>query len=55
MIEYKIIRAGDIDELEKRVNEALHSGWTPCGSPSTGYNIYMQAMTKQEPGIDSLA
>lgn len=47
MIEYKIIQAEDVYELERRVNEALRLGWALYGSPLVGFTIYMQPMTRQ--------
>ena len=47
---YKILRSGDMKELQKKVNRYIAKGWTPLGGVSVcggyGHAHFHQAMQK---------
>lgn len=51
-MEYKIVRALKIEEMEPKVNQLLDDGWTLCGGVSTviagPVMAYYQTMTRKK-------
>ena len=49
-MKYKIVRSGEMDELEKKVNRLLKKGWKVIGGVSVcggyGHAHFHQAMSK---------
>tara|TARA_B110000438_G_C15372139_1_gene461038 strand:- start:165 stop:326 length:162 start_codon:yes stop_codon:yes gene_type:complete len=50
-MKYKILRSGEMKELQRKVNEHLKKGWTVTGGVSVcggyGHAHFHQAMTKE--------
>ena len=51
-MKYKILRAGEKKDLEKKVSVAISEGWIPVGGVSVcggyGHAHFHQAMTKED-------
>ena len=49
-MKYKILRSGEMEELQKKVNRYIAKGWTPIGGVSVcggyGHAHFHQAMQK---------
>ena len=53
-MDYKVIECGDVETLEKEVNELIQEGWQPLGGVSASYTsteysedfVVCQAMIK---------
>jgi hypothetical protein len=52
-VAYKILRSGDMKELQKKVNKYIGKGWNPIGGVSVcggyGHAHFHQAMQRHTP------
>jgi hypothetical protein len=55
MIEYRILEASGVTELERKVNDHIESGWSPHGGlcSAATHNNYFQAMTREKKQVKS--
>ena len=51
-MKYKVLRAGEMKDLERKVRVEIREGWTPLGGvsvcPGYGHAHFHQAMIKEE-------
>jgi hypothetical protein len=51
-MKYKILRSGEMEELQKKVNKCIVKGWAPLGGVSVcggyGHAHFHQAMVKED-------